>query len=65
VLTIHYRRGLASGLYQGLDRMNVTTHPYTTIPGFFLWGRLLTATIATLTVLFASGSAALWGRGAG
>src|SRR5215470_6922499 len=44
VLTLHYRLGLASGLYTSLERMTVTTHLYTTIPGFFLWGRALTAT---------------------
>jgi hypothetical protein len=66
LLTVHYRRGLASGLYQPLDQMNVTTHLYTTIPGFFLWGRLLTVAIATLTVVFAFLiGQRLWGRSAG
>src|SRR5262245_5572016 len=66
VLSAHYRRGLASGLYESLDRMHVTTHLYTTIPGFFLWGRLLTAALATLTVLFAYAiGRRVWGRGAG
>jgi 4-amino-4-deoxy-L-arabinose transferase-like glycosyltransferase len=66
LLTIHYRRGLATGLYQPLDQMNVTTHLYTTIPGFFLWGRLLTVAIATLTVVFVFLiGRRLWGRGAG
>lgn len=66
VLTVHYRLGLASGLYGPIDRMAVTTHLYTTIPGFFVWGRLLTATIAALTVLclYRLG-ARVWGRGAG
>src|SRR6266545_7688420 len=49
VLTVHYRWGLAHGLYGALDQMIVTTHQYTTIPGFFFWGRMLTVTIAALT----------------
>jgi Dolichyl-phosphate-mannose-protein mannosyltransferase len=66
VLSVHYRRGLATGLYESFDRMHVTTHLYTTIPGFFLWGRLLTAAIATLTVVFAYAiGRRVWSRGAG
>jgi 4-amino-4-deoxy-L-arabinose transferase-like glycosyltransferase len=65
-LTLHYRLGLASGLYEDLGRMNVTTHLYTTIPGFFLWGRLLTTAIATLTVVFVFLiGRRMWGRDAG
>ena len=47
----HYRWGLAQGLYAPLDQMTITTHIYTTIPGFFLWGRTLTAAIGALTVI--------------
>jgi hypothetical protein len=66
VLSVHYRRGLATGLYESLDRMHVTTHLYTTIPDFFLWGRLLTAVIATLTVVFAYAiGRRAWSREAG
>ncbi len=66
VLTVHYRLGLASGLYTSLDTMTVTTHLYTTIPGFFLWGRALTTTLAALTVVFAYMiGRRLWGREAG
>ena len=66
VLTAHYRWGLAHGLYGALDQMAITTHLYTTIPGFFLWGRLLTVSIAALTVLsvFMVGRR-VWSRGAG
>jgi len=65
VLTAHYRWGLAHGLYGALDQMTITTHIYTTIPGFFFWGRLLTVAIATLTVLsvFMLGRR-VWSRGA-
>jgi hypothetical protein len=66
LLSLHYRQGLASGLYAGLDHMIVTTHLYTTIPGFFLWGRMLTVVIATLTVIFAFMiGRRVWGSGAG
>jgi len=51
VLGPHYAWGRANGLYAPLDQMAVTTHIYTTIPGFFLWGRVLTATIGALTVV--------------
>lgn len=51
VLSAHYRLGLAAGAYSPLDQMLVTTHLYTTIPGFFLWGRMLTATIACATLI--------------
>jgi len=66
VLTAHYHWGLAHGLYGALDQMTITTHLYTTIPGFFFWGRLLTVSIATLTVLsmFMLGRR-VWSRGAG
>lgn len=66
VLTAHYRWGLAHGLYAAIDQMTITTHLYTTIPGFFFWGRMLTVSIATVTVLsvFMLGRR-VWGRGAG
>src|ERR1700712_2280530 len=46
--------------------MTITTHIYTTIPGFFFWGRLLPAAIGSLTVggVFVLGRRA-WGVGAG
>jgi len=66
VLTAHYRWGLAHGLYGAIDQMTITSHLYTTIPGFFFWGRLLTVSIATLTVpsVFMLGRR-VWSRGAG
>lgn len=51
VLWVHYRWGVSSGLYTALDQMQVTTHKFTTIPGFFIWGRALTAVIGALTVV--------------
>ena len=66
VLSVHYRLGLQSGLYSALDHMTVTTHIYTTIPGFFLWGRLLTVVLGGLTVagVYLLGRR-VWGVGAG
>jgi 4-amino-4-deoxy-L-arabinose transferase-like glycosyltransferase len=66
VLTLHYRLGLAGGLYPGFDQMLITTHLVTTVPGFFIWGRTLTAVIGSLTVLSAYGyGQRLWSAGAG
>jgi 4-amino-4-deoxy-L-arabinose transferase-like glycosyltransferase len=66
VLSVHYRLGLQSGLYSPLDQMTVTTHIYTTIPGFFLWGRVLTVVLGGLTVagVYLLGRR-VWGSGAG
>jgi 4-amino-4-deoxy-L-arabinose transferase-like glycosyltransferase len=50
VLSLHYRLGVQSGLYTGIDQMTVTTHIYTTVPGFFVWGRVLTVVLGSLTV---------------
>jgi 4-amino-4-deoxy-L-arabinose transferase-like glycosyltransferase len=66
VLTLHYRLGHATGLYGDLSQMLITTHRYTTIPGFFLWGRMLTVVIGSLMVLTAFGlGKRVWGRAAG
>src|SRR5215207_2120174 len=66
VLSVHYRLALQSGLYGALDQMTVTTHIYTTIPGFFLWGRVLTVVLGGLTVagVYVLGRR-VWGIGAG
>jgi 4-amino-4-deoxy-L-arabinose transferase-like glycosyltransferase len=66
VLVAHYRWGLAHGIYGAIDQMTITTHLYTTIPGFFFWGRMLTVSIATLTVVsvFLLGRR-VWNLGAG
>jgi 4-amino-4-deoxy-L-arabinose transferase-like glycosyltransferase len=66
VLSVHYRLGLQSGLYGALDQMTVTTHIYTTIPGFFLWGRLLTVALGGLTIagVYLLGRR-VWSSGAG
>jgi len=66
VLTLHYRWGQATGLYSDLNQMLITTYRYTTIPGFFLWGRMLTVVIGSLMVLtvFVLGKR-VWGRAAG
>src|SRR3712207_4498249 len=51
ILWVHYRLGLSSGLYTTFDQMAVSTHKFTTIPGFFVWGRTVTAVVGTLVVL--------------
>jgi 4-amino-4-deoxy-L-arabinose transferase-like glycosyltransferase len=65
-LQAHYRWGQAAGLYGEIAEMVVTTHTVTTLPGFFLTARLVTAAFAALTVLSAYGLGVRgWGRGAG
>ncbi|NTU82678.1 MAG: phospholipid carrier-dependent glycosyltransferase, partial [Chloroflexales bacterium] len=62
----HYAWGRATGLYGDIAHMLVTTHTVTTLPGFFLTARLVTATFAALTVLSAYALGVRgWGRGAG
>lgn len=65
-LQAHYAWGQAAGLYGDLATMVVTTHTITTIPGFFLTARLVTATCGALTVLSAYALGVRgWGRQAG
>lgn len=66
VFSLHYRWGLATKVYAPLDQMLVTTDLYTTIPSFFIWGRMLAIVIGSVTVLglFALGKR-VWSRSAG
>ena len=65
-LQAHYTWGRAVGLYGDLAQMVVTTHTVTTLPGFFLTARLITALFGALTVLSAYALGARgWGRAAG
>jgi 4-amino-4-deoxy-L-arabinose transferase-like glycosyltransferase len=66
VFGLHYRWGVSTGLYQSLATMPVTTDLYTTIPGFFVWGRALGIMIGSVTALtmFGVGKRA-WSRSAG
>jgi 4-amino-4-deoxy-L-arabinose transferase-like glycosyltransferase len=50
VLQLHYAWGVASGLYGDLRAMQITTHLITTVPEFFYWARMLSATVGALTV---------------
>jgi 4-amino-4-deoxy-L-arabinose transferase-like glycosyltransferase len=52
-LQLHYAWGQAAGLYSDLATMVVTTHTVTTLPGFFLTARLVTAVFGAFTVLSA------------
>jgi hypothetical protein len=47
----HFRYGLATGLYTTVNDLPEATYYYTTAPGFFLWGRVLTAFVGALTTL--------------
>ncbi|HEX6289067.1 MAG TPA: glycosyltransferase family 39 protein [Herpetosiphonaceae bacterium] len=66
IFTAHHRWGMATGLYPGLDHLSATTDLYTTIPEFFVWGRMLAILLGSLTVLgvFVLGQSA-WSRSAG
>lgn len=62
----HLAWGRAIGIYESVDKMLITTHIVTTVPGFFLTARLVTAVLGALTVI---GAWALgvrgWNGGAG
>lgn len=47
---VHFLWGLQTGLYQAPIVYPKTTDFYTTIPGIFVWGRVLTATLGSSTV---------------
>jgi 4-amino-4-deoxy-L-arabinose transferase-like glycosyltransferase len=65
-IQLHYRMGLAAGAYSDIAQMVVTTHTVTTLPGFFVVARLISAAFGALTALAAySLGARGWGRGAG
>lgn len=65
-LQAHYAWGRAAGIYGDLSQMVVTTHTVTTLPGFFLTARLITALFGALTVLSAYALGVRgWGRAAG
>jgi 4-amino-4-deoxy-L-arabinose transferase-like glycosyltransferase len=66
VFALHYRWGRVTGLYPPLDQLPLTTHLFTTVPGFFVWGRLVTVVVGSLTVLvvYLLGKR-LWSRTAG
>ncbi|MFV9505097.1 MAG: glycosyltransferase family 39 protein [Oscillochloridaceae bacterium umkhey_bin13] len=62
----HYGWGQAAGIYGPLDQLVLTTHTVTTVPGFFVIGRQLSALFGAMTVLAAySLGQRGWGRGAG
>ncbi len=62
----HWRYGLANGLYTDLAQLPRGTYYYITTPGFFVWGRVLTALLgaATLPVVYAIGRR-WWGAAVG
>lgn len=65
-LSVHYRLGLAAGSYGDLNQMIITTYVVTTLPGFFMVARWVSAALGALTALAAYGLGARgWGAGAG
>lgn len=56
--TAHWAVGKSRGLYADMAQLPATTDLYVTVPGFFVWGRLLTLALGVLTV----GLALLVGR---
>jgi 4-amino-4-deoxy-L-arabinose transferase-like glycosyltransferase len=63
---VHWRYGLAKGLYSDISQLPLGTYYYITTPGFFVWGRTLTALfgVATPFVLYAIGRR-WWGAAVG
>lgn len=66
IVQAHYAWGRAAGIYGPIGELLITTHTVTTVPGFFLAARLLSALAGALTVLsaYALGMRG-WSRGAG
>ncbi|MEI6778063.1 MAG: glycosyltransferase family 39 protein [Chloroflexales bacterium] len=62
VLSVHYHMGVAAGTYGDLSQMTITTYLVTTLPGFFVVSRWVSASFGALTVLAAY---SLGTRGAG
>jgi hypothetical protein len=62
----HWRYGLAKGLYTDMSQLPLGTYYYITTPGFFVWGRTVTALfgVATLFVVNAIGRR-WWGAAVG
>jgi hypothetical protein len=58
--------GFAQGAYRSVDDLPATTDAVTTAPGIYLWGRALTAALATGTILLTYGAGRrLYGPGVG
>ncbi|MBA3469077.1 MAG: glycosyltransferase family 39 protein [Herpetosiphonaceae bacterium] len=50
VFTLHWHWGVATGLYTNLNQLPQTSDIYTTVPEFFVWGRVLTTLCGVATV---------------
>ncbi len=65
-LSVHYHLGVAAGTYGDLNQTTITTYLVTTLPGFFIVARWVSASFGALTALAAySLGERGWGRGAG
>ncbi len=62
VMSVHYHMGVVAGTYGDLSQMTITTYLVTTLPGFFIVSRWVSASFGALTVLAAY---SLGTRGAG
>lgn len=47
---LHVQWGVAQGIYSGAAQLPQTTDIATSVPGFFVWGRLATALVGALTI---------------
>ncbi|HEX5502198.1 MAG TPA: phospholipid carrier-dependent glycosyltransferase [Thermomicrobiales bacterium] len=56
VYALHLGWGFTQGLYRSVGDLPATTDRITTAPGIFLWGRALTATLATGAILLTYGA---------
>ncbi|NTW03795.1 MAG: hypothetical protein HGA19_21395, partial [Oscillochloris sp.] len=65
-LSLHYHMGVAAGTYGDLSQMRITTYVITTLPGFFMVSRWVSATFGAFTVFaaYSLGNRG-WSRGAG
>lgn len=50
VFSLRYRWGVWHGLYTNWQTMPITTDVYTTIPEFFVWGRMIAVVAGSLTI---------------
>src|SRR5918998_1254300 len=66
VYALHLGWGYTQGLYGGVGELPESTARITTVPGFYHWGRALTALLATGSILLVYGSGRrLYGRRTG
>src|SRR5262245_27571300 len=60
IFEAHWRYGLATGLYSDISQLPLGTYFYITTPGFFIWGRMLTALFGVATVILVNAIGRRW-----